>query len=309
MNADNKNNHRPVVSIVVVPRQQFGVLSKCIDSIYTNTDVAFEICVVHFGSADLGDFSPDDYSGLKVVRADKYLFPYESKNLALRHIDPDCKWVVFIDNDVRVHEGWLSSLIDAAEEEQAAAAHPLYIFERKGRQVIHMAHGEYRAGQSPGETRPVMGLVSKPLAEAKSLSRRESDFVEFHCWLIRRDALEELDGFDAITIGEHIHHSLQLRAAGHRIVFEPESVVTYYADVDSEPANRDYLRFRWNHRAASKSVEELCNQWPEFTRHWRSKIRAAWEFRSSNEAWYPTVGKAISIAANVKRKVRSEGQR
>jgi hypothetical protein len=148
-----------------------------------------------------------------------------------------------------------------------------------------------------------MKLVNRKLDQADSLIRRDSDFVEFHLWMVHRDVMRRLGGFDPITIGEHIHYSLQLRELGERIVFEPASVVTYCADVDDSEENREYLRYRWGQHAARESIGRLRAQWPAFDRHWRSKSRAAWEFRSANEPWYPPVGKMIGTAVAIKHRV------
>lgn len=291
----------PLVSIVIVPRQQFGILDDCVDALYRHTPGAFEIVIVHFGD-DLPD-SVASRQGLKVVSAPSFLYPHESKNLGLEHCDRDSEWLVFMDNDVKVHPGWLDALLATAEQEEVNVVHPLYLFERDDRRVIHMSHGEFSDNGEPGGTRPVMKMVNRKQEQTDGLVRRDSDFVEFHLWMVHRDVMERLGGFDEITIGEHIHYSLRLRELGERIVFEPESVVTYCADVDRSERNREYLRYRWGRRAARESISKLRARWPDFDRHWRSKSRAAWEFRSANEAWYPPVGKMIGTAVALKHKV------
>jgi len=292
---------RPRVSIVIVPRQQFGIIEDCVAALYRHTPEPFELVVVHFG--DELPATITSRPNLKVVAGDGFLYPHESKNLGLQHCSDDSEWLVFMDNDVKVHAGWLDTMLTAAVEEQARIVHPLYLFERGERRVIHMAHGEFSDNGQPGGSRPVMKLVNRKPEQADGLVRRDSDFVEFHLWMVHRDVMQRLGGFDPITIGEHIHYSLRLRELGERIVFEPQSVVTYCADVDGSEENRDYLRYRWGPRAARDSISRLRTQWPEFDQHWRSKSRAAWEFRSANEPWYPPVGKMIGTAVAIKHKV------
>lgn len=293
----------PLVSIIVVPRQQFGILEECIQTLYANTEAPFETIVVHL--TENGRYqAPDlDYPALTLIESDDLLLPHESKNLALSRSNPESKWVVFLDNDVKVHSGWLQALIGAAQAHEAAVAHPLYLIERAGQTTIHMAHGSFRRDRGEGRNLPVMGLGNRPLAEAHGLQDQPSDFVEFHCWMIARSVLEKLGPFEPISIGEHIHHSLMLAAIGEKIVFAANSVITYNADVDDTPGSKRYLRHRWSHRAARQSIKTLKARWPGFSRHWQSKYLAAWEFRSSIEPWYPLASKVLALAGKMRRRM------
>lgn len=299
----------PRASILIVPRQQFGVLDTCLERLYASTHgVDFETVVVHLTGDGAHRLPQYEYPQLRAFESDTYLYPHEAKNLALEHASPDSEWIVFMDNDVCVHEGWLERMIAAAEAENAKVVHPLYLFERGGLRIVHMAHGEF-SDDASGRRRPLMKLVNHPLSFAEGLERRDSDFVEFHCWMIHRSVLERLGPFEFVTVGEHVHHSLRLRALGERIIFEPSSVITYIADVDDDPAGRDYLRYRWSAPAARRSVRFLIEQWPDFRAHWKTKIRAAWEFRSCNEVWYPFVGGLVRRAQATKRWLRSVSAR
>jgi len=304
MNSETIKN-TPLVSVVIVPRHQFGILVDCVDALYANTDLPFETIVVHLTEGGKHPAPNLDYPNLKVIESSDMLLPHESKNIALEKINPDAEWIVFMDNDVTVHPDWLTALISAAEESGSRVAHPLYLIERKGKSHIHMAHGEFRTSNGPGHYLPVMGLGNRPIDVADNLERRPSDFVEFHCWMLHRDVMNKLGQFEPISIGEHIHHSLLVTQLGESIVFEPKSVITYNADVDDTPGSKTYLRHRWSHKAARRSIHILKERWPDFSRHWQSKYLAAWEFRSSIEPWYPVAARALKFAGKLRHRLRS----
>ena len=167
-----------------------------------------------------------------------------------------------------------------------------------------MAHGEFLTTKGPGHWLPVMGFGHKPIEAAQNMERRPSDFVEFHCWMLHRDVMNKLGKFDPITIGEHIHHSLLVTELGESIIFEPRSVITYNADVDDTPGSKSYLRHRWSHKAARRSIKILKERWPDFAHHWRSKYFAAWEFRSSIEPWYPITARLLRTAGRIRRRLQ-----
>lgn len=302
---DVNNTPAPKTTVVIVPRHQFGILTDCVAALYEKTNLPFDTVVVHMTDGGKSPAPALDYPNLKVVESPKTLLPHESKNLALEHVSPESEWLVFMDNDVVVHPGWLEKMLQAADESGARVVHPLYLIERRGKSKIHMAHGDFVTAKGPGHYLPVMRLANSPLDASQNLERRASDFVEFHCWMLHRDVMQKIGTFDPVSIGEHIHFSLLLKRLGEDIIFEPESVITYNADVDDEPSSRAYLRHRWSHRAAKRSIKFLNEQWPDFAKHWRSKYLAAWEFRSSIEPWYPLAARMLKTAGQVKRSLRA----
>jgi len=105
---------------------------------------------------------------------DRFVHPYEAKNLAGAALSPEVEWVVFLDNDVKVHPGWLGHLLRAAEETGANVLHPLYLHETAGRVSIHMAEGAFRPVGVEGAKEPVMMRAGEGLERAAGLVRGES---------------------------------------------------------------------------------------------------------------------------------------
>src|SRR5579864_7036334 len=115
-----------VLTIIVVPRERFSYSRTSLESIYANTDQPFRLIYVDGGSpkhvknylevqAKVKDF--------KLLRTEHYLSPNQARNIGLRAANS--KYVVFVDNDVIVASGWLTALLQCAEETNASLVGPL----------------------------------------------------------------------------------------------------------------------------------------------------------------------------------------
>lgn len=281
------------VAVVVVPRHQYGLTRACVESLYKNTGAGFELIALNStGFADETRWLDDwarDHDNCQVVPIKKKTYPFEAKNIAIKQLPSSVEWVVFIDNDIRVEPQWLEHLLLAAKETGARVVHPLYIIQIHDRSMIHMAHGEFVTVAEHGRDQldPVMQSAHSPASDADRHERCQSDFVEFHCWMMHKDLLEKMMPFEPLSIGEHVHFSLRLRKMGEKIVFEPKSVVTYVAVVESKE-DRDYLRFRWNQKMALRSVKIMREAWPDLSETYlKSRIDGARHFRYTIEPWFP----------------------
>jgi len=94
------------------------------------------------------------------------------------------------------------------------------------------------------------------------LVARESEQVEFHCFLVRTDALIELGGFDEnmMSVHEHLDFSMRLREQGGAIWLEPSVFVTYVVDAPAW-SERSYQLLRWSHGWAEASLRRFAVAW------------------------------------------------
>ncbi|MBI4357838.1 MAG: glycosyltransferase [Candidatus Omnitrophica bacterium] len=308
------NSNLPKVAIVIVPRERFSLVKTCVEHIYAHTREPFELFVIDPNSPNwlyewLKKWERKN-SNMHVLRSERFLYPYEAKNMVAKHLRAEIDWVVFLDNDVKVSPHWLTWLLDAARETGVRALHPLYLIEQKGGDLgIHMADGIIRKGKKNGRDviQPVMNYVGMSISNAAKFHRQESGFVEFHTFMIRRDLLEEMGEFEPLTLSEDVHYSLRLREKGERIVFEPRSVVTYVAGPPFEKYDLAYFRFRWKNSVAEASIERLKPRWPAVDGYWDGKL--AWMNYHKNriEPWFPIVAKYRDLAAQ-SRTIRRIGR-
>lgn len=274
----NNNLEDASVTIVIVPRERFSLIPQCVEHIYAFTNEPFKLVLL-----DLNSPKPvrlwienwqKNHSNFQVLSSPRYLYPYEAKNLALKHLKDASGWIVFIDNDVKVSPHWLTWLLKAAEETGAKVLHPLYLLEHKGRFEIHMADGEFKRGQKNGKQaiQPVMKFVGRNISEAQNFKRVEDDFLEFHTFMIHKSVLDKMGEFERFTLAEDVNYSFRLKEMGEKMVFEPRSVITYVAGPPFEPYDLPFFKFRWDSIEGKASVEKLKSSWPVFDKYCDEKL-------------------------------------
>ncbi|MDH3591543.1 MAG: glycosyltransferase [Planctomycetota bacterium] len=255
-------------TIVVVPRERFSATRASLESIYEHTRHPFELVYVDGGSPDrikayLSRASRE--RGFALVRSSCILTPNEARNLGVSHVDT--RYVVFLDNDVTVSPGWLERLVTCAEETSADIVGPLYLIGPAGTDQIHMAGGDL---WFEGELEGRRAFHEKhrhnwrPVGEVADRLRREPvDYVEFHCLLARRDLFDRIGPLDEsfMSSHEHIDLCLSVSEAGGKVVFEPESVVTYSPPQRFEQGDRAFYLLRWSEDWNDRSLKHFAEKW------------------------------------------------
>src|SRR5882672_11342487 len=133
----------PRATIVMTARERHALAEASIESIISATHRPYRFMYLDVQSPDwlretLARRSTE--WGLEVLRFDEPYWPHEVRNRVVGTIDSD--YVVFIDNDVLVDEGWLDALVACADETGAGIVGPLYLLGDGIRPPkIHMAGG------------------------------------------------------------------------------------------------------------------------------------------------------------------------
>lgn len=257
----------PAVTIVVVPRERFSYSRSSLESLYANTDVPFRLIYVDGSSpAHIKRYleKQADEKGFKLIRTKEYLSPNQARNIGLR--SADTKYVVFLDNDVEVAPGWLSALVQCAEETGAAIVGPLYCIGQPLHQVIHMAGGEARVRETDGrrQLHEKHRLCNAQVHDVRSqLHREPCELVEFHCLLACRDVLQEVGPLDErlLSTREHVDLCFTVRRAGGTVWFEPSSVVTYVVATSFPWTDIPYYLLRWSDSWARASLRHFEQKW------------------------------------------------
>ena len=269
---DPRRSDRPSdvtrVTIVIVPRERFGVTQRALEAIYANTPEPFHLVYVDGGSpAPIRSYLTREAKarGFTLVRTDHYLAPNEARNLGLRHVDTP--YVVFIDNDVVPSPGWLGRLLECAETTGAWVVGPTYLIGEPEHGEIHMAAGDAHIETWRGGRRFIdrHRFAGKRLAEMRPhLTRIPCEQVEFHCMLVRMEVFAQLGPLDERlrSVCEHSDLCLLVRQHGHEVYFEPESVVTYVTTGRFRWSDYRFFFHRW-----SDSWNDTSLQW----------FRAKWE--------------------------------
>lgn len=261
-------------TIIVVPRERFGVAVRVLEAIVQFTDASVPIVYVDAGSPKkVADQLRQicEKRGDKYLRYDEFLTPNQARNLGLSHVDSELN--VFIDNDIMVSEGWFDRLVECAKETNADAVTPLTCQKEPLHSEVHQAGGQvfddFKAFLDPDAANPK--LVDCHLNQGEPVAcigseRRETQCFEFHCVLIRKSTFDRVGTFDddLYSTKEHIDFSLAIWKSGGRILMEPRSVVTYLVPDRSNPlkmADWPFFVLRWSPQWQRKSLKHFANKW------------------------------------------------
>lgn len=264
----------PAVTIVVVPRERFSYSRTSLESLYANTHLPFRLIYVDGGSpAHIKRYLARQAKekGFQLIRTEHYLSPNQARNIGLRRADT--KYIAFLDNDVEVAPGWLSALLECAEETNASLVGPLYCVGRPVHQVIHMAGGDacIREAQGRRLLYEKHRLCDQRVSDVRGQMRREAcELIEFHSMLVRREIFQELGSLDEglLSTREHIDFCLMVRKAGGTVWFEPNAVVTHAPD-STWPAvgpsftwtDLPYYLLRWSDAWGQASLRHFEQKW------------------------------------------------
>lgn len=276
----------PAVTLIVTQRDRFSLTQASLASILADyAAYPFHLIYVDGNSppavAQYLQAQAARYPFLTLMRRERYLRSNQARNLALAFIPaspageavtPAANYVVFLDNDVVVHPGWLGTLVASAEANQAAIAAPLIL---QGQPTapnleIHVAgiatkfHPRPR-GKRWFEQKQLFCGAKLQAVEPAALQPAVVDAVEFHSLLIRLDYLDRVnldDQFDSLA--SHTDLCFQVAALGGKILIEPRSQVTFLNPKHIplfERSDLAFYRFKWNEAYTVKTFTHSLKKW------------------------------------------------
>ncbi|GFE67656.1 glycosyltransferase family 2 protein [Chroococcus sp. FPU101] len=256
------------VTIVVSPRERFSYTSESLESIYQYSDIPFKLIYVDGNSpSHIKKYLENQAQekGFKIIRTEHYLTPTRARNIGLEAVDT--KYVVFADNDIVVSLGWLSALVDCAEETGATVVGPLMCQELPIHDKVHFAGGEAHIFTDiKGRTRlrEKMYKQGHQVHKIKSkLSRTITELCEFHCMLVRTEIFKQTGFFDEgfMNTKEHLDFCMRVRQLGGTVYFEADSLVTYVSGPPLDWTDWHYYMLRWSDEWELKSLNHLRQKW------------------------------------------------
>ncbi len=252
-----KEEQEPMVSIVIPVYNQVKYTYKCLKSILKNSrDVSYEIIIGDDVSIDGTKFLTSYVKGIKVVRNETNLKFLKNCNNAARKARG--KYLLFLNNDTEVCEGWLSSLVNLIENDNTIGmvgsklVYPNGTLQEAGG-IIHSNGTACNYGNTGDPLRADFNYV------------RDVDYISGASIMIDKKIWDRIGGFDEYFAPAYCEDSdlaFQVRRNGYRVVYQPKSVVIHYegvsngTDVNNDNSLKHYqlenmkkLREKW--------VEEL----------------------------------------------------
>lgn len=223
----------PSLSIIVVTFNAREDALACLASIQAHPpDRAWELVVVDNASADgTPEAITDRWAGVRLIRLPENVGFAAANNVAIR--ETSGALVLLLNSDTVVAAGQLEALCAELERSPATGAAGPALIDGQGRQEL-----SYGPMMSPvGELRQKLRgrlLAGGPTWLGRRLQRemRRRGFVDWvsgACLLVRRQAAEQVGLLDEryFMYCEDVDFCAALRAAGYRILYTPEVVVTH----------------------------------------------------------------------------------
>jgi GT2 family glycosyltransferase len=243
--------HDPKVSIVIPIYGHASLTLECLESIQNSTVFAsYEIVLADDASKDQTPELLELVSGIKVHRNAENLGFLLNCNAALPLATGE--YVVYLNNDVQVTDGWLDGLLEVFSEYANAGA--------VGPKIVYPSGHLQEAGVALkcDGTADMVGLNDNPYA-ARYEYMRPVDYCSGACLMVRRELLEELGGFSeefAPAYCEDADLCLRIIDRGYKIYYTPQTTVTHHL---SRTTAADGLSNKL--RLVSTNLVKLHNKW------------------------------------------------
>ena len=211
----------PIVSVVIVTYNKAHYTLRCLRDLHLDTSTPYEVIIVDNASSDETSVLLPRLRNITTLLNTENSFFSRACNQGARTARG--KYLLFLNNDVFVHEdcvSWLTKTLESASDVGGAGAKLVW---RDGRlqeagSVIWPDGSAHGYGRDDDPSKPQYCYA------------RDVDFCSAACLIVRRDAFEKLGGFDeAFTPAYYEDADLCMRLwnAEYRVVYQPLAIATH----------------------------------------------------------------------------------
>ena len=246
-------------AVIILNWNGARMLQKFLPSVVENTPEA-EIIVADNGSTDSSlELLKEQFPNVRTIILDRNYGFAEGYNLAIDAVDNE--YVVLLNSDVEVPEGWLTPLITYMDSNiDVAACQPKLL-----------AYNDKTMFEYAGAAGGFIDRYGYPFCRGRIFSSVEHDDGQYNkvkdvhwatgaCMLVRRDVYKQLGGLDArfFAHNEEIDLCWRMRLKGYRVVCIPDSKVYHVGGGTLPQGNprKTYLNFRNNLTMLYKNLPE-----------------------------------------------------
>ncbi len=218
----------PMVSIVIPVYNQIHYTYACLLSILEHTkDVSYEVIIADDVSTDATARLSEFAEGLVICRNTTNQGFLRNCNNAARHARG--KYVMFLNNDTQVTEGWLSSLVRLIESDETIGMVGSKLVYPDGRLqeaggIIWSDGSGWNYGRLDDPDKPEYNYV------------KDVDYISGAAILLSVKLWKQIGGFDtrfAPAYCEDSDLAFEVRKAGYRVVYQPLSKVIHFEGVSN----------------------------------------------------------------------------
>lgn len=214
---------RPKVSIIIPAYNGWNMNYSCLHAIYHHTTgVSYEVIFADDNSTDETANIKDFIKNIIVVRNQENLGFLKNCKNAVSFAKGE--YIHFLNNDTKVTDGWLSSLVELMEKDTniglagSKLVYPNGHLQEAGGIIWNDASG-WNYGHSQNPDNPEYNYV------------KEVDYISGASILVRRTCWEKLGGFDeqyTPAYYEDTDLAFAIRSLNMKVVYQPLSVVIHY---------------------------------------------------------------------------------
>ncbi len=263
-----EKQEEPLVSVVIPVYNQIAYTYACLVSILEHTkDISYEVIIADDVSTDATEHLAEFAEGLVICRNTTNQGFLRNCNQAAGHARG--RYVMFLNNDTQVTEGWLSSLVNLIESDPSIGMVGSKLVYPDGRLqeaggIIWSDGSGWNYGRLDDPDKPEYNYV------------KDVDYISGAAILLSRQLWEQIGGFDdryAPAYCEDSDLAFEVRKAGYRVVYQPLSRVIHFEGISNgtdvqgtglkryQVENGEKLRKKWKDELA-KQCENTGNPDP-----------------------------------------------
>lgn len=224
----------PIVSIIIPTKDNFKLISQCIDSILSESSYPyFEIVVVDTGSTDQKvhkyyEKITKDTDQIKIVKWDKPFNFSGACNFGANKSKGE--YLLFLNNDTQVlpeHSDWIQGLLEHAQHNDAGMVGPKLLFPNGTIQHAGVVLSKRDIAYHPFYGQPETLDIANYIYIANV---RNTAAVTAACSMVSRKKFDEVGGFDTtlrVTYND-IDLCLKLLDKGYRNIYNPFVVLVHH---------------------------------------------------------------------------------
>lgn len=247
-----KCSESPVVSIILPVFNNIKFTLECLLSItkYPCPTVSYEVIIADDASTDGTDRILRSIPNIKLVRNDTNLGFLLNCNRALDSVTG--KYVLYLNNDVQVTDGWLSALVNTFNTYPKVGA--------VGPRFIYPSGHLQEAGVTlhPDGTAEMIGLNQAANQDRFSYVRRV-DYISGACLLIPTEVVKKIGGFSEEFLPCYCEDSdlcLSIQNAGYFVYYNPNATIVHHLSKTTGATDVDFKM-----RCIYKNQNTLQNKW------------------------------------------------
>lgn len=218
----------PKVSIIIPVYNQIHYTYACLLSILQHTpDVSYEVIIADDVSTDATEHLANYAEGLVICRNSVNQGFLRNCNNAARQARGE--YLMFLNNDTQVTDGWLSSLVDLIERDSSIGMVGSKLVYPDGRLqeaggIIWSDGSGWNYGRLDDPDKPEYNYV------------KDVDYISGAAILLSNDLWKQIGGFDtrfAPAYCEDSDLAFEVRKAGYRVVYQPLSKIIHFEGISN----------------------------------------------------------------------------